>query len=181
MKRLVIVGVAAGTGLLAFYFGVNWLAQGLPHAVGELGRLWFWTLPLAAGFGVQTALFYFIRRTLAARRRSATASMAVSGGVSAGSMVVCCVHHLADVLPFLGISAAAGVLASYQTFFLIMGITANLVGTVVMLETVQRHGLCPWVATWTWDMARVRRWSVSAGGALLTVMLVIRLTAGWPA
>lgn len=56
-----------------------------------------------------------VRQGLRQRRVSTRASVATSGGVSAGSMAACCAHHLADFLPLLGLSGLAAYLASYQT------------------------------------------------------------------
>ena len=88
MKRIILVGLGAGLLLLAFYFGILTLSQGAEHAIEQSARLWYWLLPLATGFGIQAGLFDFIRRSLKARR-TATASVAASGGVSAGSMACC--------------------------------------------------------------------------------------------
>src|SRR3972149_4196192 len=74
------------------------------------GELWYGVLALSAGFGVQVGLFSFIRRAIRERRAAATGSVAVSGGISTGSMAACCVHHLGAVLPLLGLSGRAGFL-----------------------------------------------------------------------
>ncbi len=78
----------------------------------QTAELWYWVLALAGGFGVQAGLFSFIRQSFRERRAAATASVATSGGVSAGSMAACCAHHLSDVLPLLGLSGLAAFLAN---------------------------------------------------------------------
>ncbi len=87
-------------------------------------------------------MFSFIRQGLHERRKSLTAGLATSGGVSAGSMVACCAHHLSDVMPLLGLSGLSAFLVNYQLFFIVVGVMANVVGITIMLETIQRHGLC---------------------------------------
>ncbi|MDO8687196.1 MAG: hypothetical protein Q7K41_01270, partial [Dehalococcoidales bacterium] len=94
LRRHVIIGVLAGTMLLLLYAGVITLAQGAQHMLEQTAKLWYWLAILAAGFGIQAGLFSFIRQALRERRASATASVAASGGLSAGSMVACCAHHL---------------------------------------------------------------------------------------
>ena len=172
MKRIILVGLAAGLLLLAFYFGILTLSQGVEHAIQQSAKLWYWLLALAAGFGVQAGLFDFIRRSLR-NRRAATASVATSGGVSAGSMAACCAHHLSDVLPLLGLSGLAAFLVNYQLFFIILGVMANVVGVTIMLETIQRHGLCPVLARLQLNMGWVKKGTmISAGLVTLVAFLV---------
>ncbi len=166
MKRIVLVGFGASVLLLALYFGILTLSQGAAHAVQQSGELWYWLLALAAGFGVQAGLFDFIRRSLKARR-AATASVSASGGVSAGSMVACCAHHLSDVLPLIGLSGLAAFLVDYQLFFIVVGVMANIVGISIMLETIQRHGLCPVLARWRVNLGWVKK------GAMISALPVL--------
>jgi uncharacterized membrane protein YidH (DUF202 family) len=48
-------------------------------------------------------------------------------------MVACCAHHVTDVLPILGLTAAATFLAQYRTAFMLVGLGMTLVGIAVML------------------------------------------------
>jgi hypothetical protein len=54
-------------------------------------------------------------------------------------MVACCLHHVTDVLPVLGLSAAATFLTRYQRPFMLMGLGMNLVGVLVMLIILYRE------------------------------------------
>ena len=132
MKRAKVYGVGAGLGLLLFYVGVLTVAQGFGHAVGQLLGLWYLLAPLAAGFGVQVWLFFRLRHL-------AKTLVAASGGLTAGSMVACCAHHLADIVPALGL-AGLGLLVQFQVTFMVLGIGANMVGITVMLAMMQKHG-----------------------------------------
>src|SRR3990172_5065413 len=172
IKRHILIGVGAALLLLLIYVGIITWAQGIEHALVQAASLWYWVAALAGGFGLQAGLFSFIRQSLRERRAAATASVAASGGISAGSMVACCAHHLADVLPFLGVSGLAAFFASQQVLFLVIGILSNLVGITVMLETIQRHGLCPQVARW-WNMGQIKRGTM-VSSALIVVALVFR-------
>ncbi|MCL5074657.1 MAG: hypothetical protein M1136_03260 [Chloroflexi bacterium] len=167
MKRHILIGVGAAVLLLLVYLGIIILAQGLKHALDQTLRLWYWVVALAGGFGVQAGLFSFIRQGVRERRSAATASVAASGGVSAGSMVACCAHHLSDILPLLGLSGLAVFLVNYQLFFIIAGVLSNAVGITIMLEIIQSHGLCPRLAHWKWDMGQVKR------GAMISATLIL--------
>lgn len=61
-------------------------------------------------------------------------------GLSAGSMVICCLHHIVDLLPFLGLSVAMSVI-KYQTSLIILGIFFNLLGIMMMLVFIQEYNL----------------------------------------
>ncbi|UCF31532.1 MAG: hypothetical protein JSV26_03730 [bacterium] len=142
MIRSVLWGFTAGGTLAALYFIVLSLSNSLQHALEELRALWFWLLPLITGFGVQAGLYFFIRGTIKQRaERSATASVVASGGTSTAAMVACCMHHVTDILPIFGTSAAALFLARYQTVFLALGVASNVVGIIMMLRIIQQKGL----------------------------------------
>ena len=66
------------------------------------------------------------------------ATTAAGGGVSTVAMVACCLHHLTDVLPLLGLTAAATFLAEWKVPFLVVGLLTNLVGIGLMLREVRK-------------------------------------------
>lgn len=167
MKRHIIVGAGAGVLLLLVYLGIITLAQGVEHILDQTSRLWYWIVALVVGFGIQAGLFSFIRQSFRQRQAAATASVAASGGVSAGSMVACCAHHLGDVLPLLGLSGLAAFLANYQLFFIVAGVLSNAVGITIMLEIIQLQGLSPWLAERKWNMGRVKRGALSIAPLIL--------------
>ncbi|MBI2288572.1 MAG: hypothetical protein HYU83_06340 [Chloroflexi bacterium] len=170
MKKHIMVGTGSAALLIIIYLGFLTWAQGLSHALEQTATLWYWVLSLAGGFGVQAGLFSFIRDSIRERQAIATGSVAASGGVSAGSMAACCAHHLSDVLPILGLSGAAIFLARYQLFFIILGVLSNIIGITIMLETIQRHALCPLVAGWRWNMNLVKK------GAIVSATLILVAT-----
>jgi hypothetical protein len=65
--------------------------------------------------------------------------MGASGGTSVTAMVGCCFHHVTDVLPILGLSAAATFLTRYQRPFMLAGLGMNIVGIIVMLIVLYRE------------------------------------------
>ena len=137
---LIFWGMAAGAGMIGFYFLILMLSNSLEHAIEEFSYLWPWILGLSTGFAAQAGLFAHIVLTMR-RKKAATASVAVSGGMSATSMVACCAHHLTDVLPLLGVSAAAIFLTRFQNSFMLLGIFSNLVGVFIMLSVIQKNSL----------------------------------------
>ncbi|MBI2332111.1 MAG: hypothetical protein HYU84_08140, partial [Chloroflexi bacterium] len=67
------------------------------------------------------------------------ALMGTSGGTSVTAMVACCLHHVTDVLPILGLSAAATYLTRYQRPFMLVSLGLNILGIVVMLIILYRE------------------------------------------
>ncbi len=170
MKRHLLVGIGAAALLIIIYLGIITLTQDWGHALDQTAELWYWVLALAGGFGVQAGLFSFIRQGIRQRQAATTASVATSGGVSAGAMAACCAHHLSDFLPLLGLSGLATFLVDYQVFFIVVGVLSNIVGITIMLETIQRHGLSNRLGRWKWNMNRVKK------GAMASAALIILIT-----
>lgn len=136
--RSIRTGLLAAAALAAGYSLIVGLASGSwPHLVSQWREdLWFIVL-VAAGFGTQMALFTHVRRVI---RGDRTGAAVAAGGTatSTTAMVACCLHHLADVAPFLGASAAAAFLVQYKAYVVIVSLAANAAGIVVMLRAL-RH------------------------------------------
>lgn len=167
LKKHILIGVGAAVLLILFYLGIITLAQDLTHALKQTAELWYWVLALAVGFGVQAGLFSFVRYGMQQRRKSATASVATSGGVSVGSMAACCAHHLADILPLLGLSGAAIFLVRYQVFFIVVGVLSNIVGITIMLENIQCLGLSDRLGRWKWNMGWVKKGTIFSAAVII--------------
>lgn len=136
-KKFFIIGVAGSLGLLVLYFAVLTLANSFSHAISQFSQFWYWILILAAGFGTQVGLYTFIKT----RQKVSGGILAASGSVSTGSMIACCLHHLTDVLPLMGLAAASLFLIKYQLFFLILGVISNFIGITIMLEIIYKNKL----------------------------------------
>jgi hypothetical protein len=93
------------------------------------------------GFGVQVGLFTHLKLGLHLPdgTRAAGALTGTAGGTSTLAMVACCAHHVTDVLPLVGLSAAAVFLAEYKVWFMAVGLATNLVGIMVMLRLLRRE------------------------------------------
>lgn len=142
-KKPLIWGCGAGLSLLLVYFLILTLANSFSHSVEQFKEMWYWITILVAGFSIQAGLYSYIRIVLKARKASgaATSSVAAAGGISTTSMVACCAHHITDVLPIIGLSAAVVFLNQYQTLFIVIGVLSNLIGITLMLRIIQKHGL----------------------------------------
>jgi hypothetical protein len=139
--------LAGATLLTAVYFGVVSLAESPRHAVELFWQDRLIVTPILLGFGVQAALYTILRKRLYVPVASSGPSgplLGAGGASSTVAMVACCAHHAADVLPFLGLTAAAAFLAQYRTAFMLIGLGTTVLGIVVMLiifYRARRHAL----------------------------------------
>lgn len=140
-NKPIIFGLMGTTGLLLIYFILLGWDNSFSHAIEQFLELWYWIIILVTGFGIQLGLYSYIKLNIHRKVTAATAEVAAAGGISTGSMIACCAHHVADVLPLVGLSAAAIFLVKYQIPFILLGVFSNLVGVTIMLSIIQQHGL----------------------------------------
>lgn len=127
------LGMLILTGL---YFGIVSWAESVEHA-----RDLFWEdrwiiVPIILGFGVQMALYTILKKRLfvpVAHPGPAGVLTGAGGTTSTLAMIACCAHHITDVLPILGFTAATTFLAEYPTWFMLVGLGTTLIGIAVML------------------------------------------------
>ena len=67
------------------------------------------------------------------------ASVGAGGATSTIAMLACCAHHVTDVLPILGLTAAATFLAQYRLAFMVVGLGTTLLGIGFMLLILIRE------------------------------------------
>ncbi len=133
-------GAAGAIALLAVYFILLSVLNSFSHAIDQFFGLWYWILALSVGFGVQIGLYAHIRQAMCVNTGAGT-EIAATGGISAGSMLGCCLHHITDVVPLIGISAAALFVSQYQDSFMALGVASNIIGITMMLNIIQKHKL----------------------------------------
>lgn len=137
---------AAGIGGVLFisslYFGLVSWAENPAHALDL-----FWTeriivIPLFLGFGLQTSLYTVLKKRWFIPMGGSTSSGMItgtSGTTSTIAMVACCAHHVTDLLPILGISAAAAFLARYQSALMLVGLFTTYLGASIMAYFIFRE------------------------------------------
>lgn len=145
LKRYLIplAAFSLGSTLIAgVYFGLLTWAQGWDSALSLFQSNGWYVIPIWISFGIQAALYSILRFRLFVPTTSTAhtgAVMGTSGGTSVTAMVACCLHHVTDVLPVLGLSAAATFLTRYQRPFMLIGLGMNIVGIIVMLVVLYRE------------------------------------------
>src|SRR5688572_22407586 len=135
-------GLSGMLGLMAVYFGLVSLAEGPQHAADLFWEDRAIVIPIMVGFGIQMALYVILKKRLfvpVSGTGPAGALAGAGGTTSTVAMVACCAHHVTDVLPILGLTAAATFLAEYRIAFMLVGLGTTLVGIAVMLIILFRE------------------------------------------
>lgn len=132
-------GLLGAVFLTAVYLGIVSLAESPAHALELFWQDKAFVVPIILGFGTQVGLFTLLKKGLyvPVHAPASGATTAAGGGMSTMAMVACCAHHVADVLPLVGLTAAATFLANWKVPFMIVGLLTNLIGIVVMLRAIR--------------------------------------------
>ena len=139
LRKPILFGLLGMAGLLLLYLGLVSLAEGWGHAVELLIEDAWIVGPILAGFGVQVGMYAYLKTVIHAAARGTGALAGAGGGTSTAAMVACCAHHVTDVLPLLGLSAAATFLAEYRIPFMVVGLVTNLIGIGVIGYLILRQ------------------------------------------
>ena len=138
-------GVLAFGLLLAAYFGVLTLVSGWKFTLSQISEFWYYVLPLAAGFGLQVALYTRLRNLLH-QSKDARTVMAASGATSTTAMISCCAHYLVNVAPVLGATGIVTFAAQYQVEFFWVGLAFNAAGIAYignkLWKATREHAQC---------------------------------------
>ncbi len=176
MRKHILYGLGASAVLLMIYISILTLAESFSHALQQFSLLWYLMIPLIIGFGIQIGLYFHVREGFRFIAASTTGSVAASGGISAGSMILCCLHHVTDVLPFIGLSAAALFISQYQVFFLVLGILSSIIGILMMLHIIQKHDMYQkkgiFFGIFRYNMLYARNIAIFASLAILTAIFM---------
>ncbi len=142
-----VFGLLGSILLAGLYFGIVSWAESPEHAVDLFWEDRWLVIPILLGFGVQVGLYTALKMRLHIPVAVAEKHLGMASGVGMGAggttstlaMVACCTHHVTDVLPVLGLTAAATFLAKYQTAFMAAGLATNLIGISIILAVIYRE------------------------------------------
>lgn len=123
--KSILKGAAAAGVLLIFYFSVLTLVSGWDFTLVQFYQNWYWVLGLSFGFGIQIALFAYLRSL---RSYIPRGTVIVSGATSSLAMIACCSHYLVNIIPIIGLAGLTAIIGQYQREFFIVGAIFNLAG-----------------------------------------------------
>ena len=131
-------GALGALALVLLYLAIVGIAQGREHALELVWGDRLFVGLIASGFGTQVGLFAYVRLLQRAMARESVALAGAGTATSSVSMVACCAHHVADVLPLVGVSGLAVFLVEFRTPLMLLGIATNVLGIAVMLRELRR-------------------------------------------
>src|SRR4030042_3044397 len=109
-------GLMGSVFIAALYLGLVSWAESFQHALQYFWQDRWIVIPIILGFGIQTGLYVILKKRLFVPVSNTGPSgvlTGTSGATSTISMVACCAHHVTDVLPILGLTAAGTFLPPY--------------------------------------------------------------------
>lgn len=131
----VFYGTLASVILLGVYFAILTLVSGWDFAQIQFATYWYFIVSLAVGFGVQIALYQYIK-SLVYEGRGMGKIVGVSGTTSTAAMVSCCAHYLVNLVPILGVTGLATFIAQYQIKIFWVGLAFNIFGIVFISKKI---------------------------------------------
>lgn len=134
-QRSVLYGILAAAALLGVYFGILSLVSGWSYAQSQFADQWYFIVSLVAGFGIQIALYQYIK-SLVHEGRGMGKVVGVSGTTSTAAMVSCCAHYLVNLVPILGITGLVTLIAQYQITIYWIGLAFNLFGIMFISSKI---------------------------------------------
>lgn len=130
-----IAGSIAFVAMLAVYFGLLTLVSGWSFTISEFTRYWYFVVALAAGFGVQLALYTYLKQVITHHDGCGTI-VAASGTTSTAAMVSCCAHYLTNILPVIGAAGLVTLVADYQVELFWLGLAFNVGGIIYISNRI---------------------------------------------
>lgn len=133
----VLYGIIASAILLGVYFTVLTLVSGWNFAQSQFATFWYFIISLAAGFGIQIALYQYIKG-LVHSGQGMGKMVGVSGTTSTAVMISCCAHYLVNLAPILGVTGLVTFVAHYQVELFWVGLASNIFGIGYMTTRITK-------------------------------------------
>ena len=137
ITKSVIYGTLASIILLLVYFAILTLVSGWSFAQSQFATFWYFIVSLVVGFGIQIALYQYIKN-LAHSGQGMGKVVGVSGTTSTASMISCCAHYLVNLVPILGVTGLATLVAQYQIKIFWIGLLFNIFGIIYMANKIYK-------------------------------------------
>lgn len=133
--KSVLYGILASSVLLGVYFAVLTMVSGWSFTLTQFSDFWYFVVSLAVGFGVQIALYQYIKNLIHSGQGMGKV-VGVSGTTSTAAMISCCAHYLVNLVPILGVTGLATFAAQYQVKLFWVGIFFNIAGIAYMISRI---------------------------------------------
>ena len=139
MRRTSVIpmfyGTLASAILLGVYFAVLSFVSGWGFAQNQFVLFWYFIVSLSLGFGIQIGLYTYLKELIKGGQGGGKV-LGVTGTTSTATMISCCTHYLANLLPILGVAGVVTFVAQYQTELFWVGLLFNLGGIAYMANRI---------------------------------------------
>lgn len=137
-KNPFVFGASAGILVVIFNISIASLAEGSfekGYQVFLTNGIFVYLIPLAVS--VQMGLFRY-HRNITTGNIAGSEKMGMAGSATSSlTMVACCLHHVSDILPSIGlILAASSFLIQYKNAIIIIGLLANVAGSIYIARAI---------------------------------------------
>jgi len=138
LKNPYVFGISAGILVILFNISIASLAEGSfeqGYQVFLSNGIFVYLIPLAVS--VQMGLFRY-HRNITTGNITGSEKMGVAGSATSSlTMMACCLHHVSDILPSIGlILAASSFLIQYKDAIIIIGLLANVAGSIYIARAI---------------------------------------------
>jgi hypothetical protein len=143
LKNPFIFGAAIGIFVIIFNISIASLGEGSlkgGYSVFLDNGVFIYLIPLAVG--VQMGLFRHHRNITAEKKLCGSEKIGITGSfTSSATMVLCCLHHVSDLLPAMGFFlATSSFLTQYKDAIIVAGLVANAAGSAYIAREILRDG-----------------------------------------
>ena len=141
LRNPFVFGASIGILVVIFNISIASLAEGSfqkGYEVFLTNGIFVYLIPLAVS--VQMGLFRYHRNitTITTGNVAGTEKVGMAGSATSSlTMVACCLHHVSDLLPSIGlILAASSFLIQYKDTIIIIGLLANVAGSIYIARAI---------------------------------------------
>ena len=138
LRNPFVFGASIGILVVLFNISIASLAEGSfekGYEVFLTNGIFVYLIPLAVS--VQIGLFRY-HRNITTGNVAGTEKMGMAGSATSSlTMIACCLHHVSDLLPSIGlILAASSFLIRYKDAIIIIGLLANVAGSIYIARAI---------------------------------------------
>src|SRR3990167_2144858 len=138
LKNPFVFGAGAGILVIIFNISIASIAEGSfekGYQVFLTNGIFVYLIPFAVS--VQMGLFRYHRNITTGNMVGSEKVGMAGSATSSLTMVACCLHHVSDILPSIGIIlAASSFLVQYKDTIIIIGLFANIIGSVYIARAI---------------------------------------------
>lgn len=133
-----VFGASAGMLVVLFNISIASFAEGSfgkGYEVFLTNGIFVYLIPLAVS--VQMGLFRY-HRNITTGNIAGSEKMGMAGSATSSlTMLACCLHHVSDILPSIGlILAASSFLLEYKDAIIVIGLLANVAGSIYIARAI---------------------------------------------